>query len=128
MACTSIQPIWHICIERNSVEYQRRHEWVSIRRRRHERVVEVHVHLTEERMEPVIHRCHRCIGGEFGANCSNHLCSNEQVCVGKIDVGISCSRQYEFYRIPRVERRQMLVFYPAAVFYTGLSRWYGEKV
>ena len=52
-------------------------------------------------MEPVIHRCHRCIGGEFGANCSNHLCSNEQVCVGKIDVGISCSRQYEFYRTPR---------------------------
>ena len=27
---------------------------ISIRRRRHERVVEVHIHLAEERMEPVI--------------------------------------------------------------------------
>ena len=46
---------------------------VSIRRRRHERVVDVHVHLlAEERMEPVIHRCHRSIGGEVGADSSNH--------------------------------------------------------
>ena len=52
---------------------------VSIRRRRHERVVEVHVHLAEERMEPVIHRCHRCIGGEVGADSSNHLSTDEQV-------------------------------------------------
>ena len=54
---------------------------VSIRRRRHERVVEIHVHLSEERMEPVIPRCHRCIGGEVGADSSNHLSSNEQICV-----------------------------------------------
>ena len=73
---------------------------VCIRRRRHERVVELHVHLAEERMEPVIHRCHRCIGGEVGADSSNHLSSNEQVCVGKIEVGISCSRYHEFYWTP----------------------------
>ena len=51
-------------------------------------------------MEPVIHRCHRCIGGEVGADSSNHLSSNEQVCVGKIEVGISCSRYHEFYWTP----------------------------
>ena len=73
---------------------------VSIQRRRHERVVEVHVHLAEERIGPVIHRCHRCIGGEVGADSSNRLSSNEQVCVGKIDVGISCSRYHEFYWTP----------------------------
>ena len=50
----------------------------SIRRRRHERVVEVHVHLSEERMEPVIHSCRRCIVGDVGAESSNHLSSNEQ--------------------------------------------------
>ena len=50
---------------------------VSIRRRRHERVVAVRVHLADERMEPVIHRCHRCIVGEVGADSSNHLSSNE---------------------------------------------------
>ena len=76
---------------------------VSIRRRRHERVVAVHVHLAEERMEPVIHRCHRCIGGEVGADSSNHLSSDEQVRVCKIEVGISCSRYHEFYWTPRVE-------------------------
>ena len=93
---------------------------VNIRRRRHERVVEVHVH-----------RCHRCIGGEVGADSSNHLGSNEQVCVGKIEVGISCSRCHEFYWTPpppRVERRQRLVFYPSTVFYTRLRRWHGENV
>ena len=100
---------------------------VSIRRRRHARVVEVHVHLAEKRMEPVIHRCHRCIGGEVGADSSNHLSSNEQVCVGKIEVGISCSRYHEFYWTPRVERCQRLVFYPATVFYTRLRRWNGER-
>ena len=73
---------------------------VSIRRRRHERVVEVHFHLAEERMEPVIHRCHRCIGGEVGADSSNHLSSDEQACVGKIEVGISCSRYHELYWTP----------------------------
>ena len=52
---------------------------VSILRRRHERVVEIHVHLAEEIMEPVIHRCHRCIGGEVGADSSNHLSLNEHV-------------------------------------------------
>ena len=51
-------------------------------------------------MEPVIHRCHRCIGGEVGAHSSNHLRSNEQVCIGKIEVGISCSRYYKFYWTP----------------------------
>ena len=51
-------------------------------------------------MEPVIHRCHLCIGGEVGADSSNHLSSNEQVCVGKIEVGISCSRYHEFYWTP----------------------------
>ena len=70
---------------------------VSIRRRRHERVAEVHVNLAKERMETVIHRCHRCIGGEFDADSSNHLSSNEQVCVGKIEVGLSCSRYHELY-------------------------------
>ena len=55
----------------------------------HERVVEVYVHLAEERMEPVIHRSHRCIRGEVGADSSNHLSSDEQVGVGKIEVGIS---------------------------------------
>ena len=94
---------------------------VSIRRRRHERVVEVHVHLAEERMEPVIHRCHRCIGGEVGADSSNHLSSDEQVRVCKIEVGISCSRYHEFYWTPRVERCQRLVFNPATVFYTRLA-------
>ena len=79
---------------------------VSIRRRRHERVVEVHVHLAEERMEPVIHRCHRCICGEVGADSSNHLSSDEQVRVCKIEVGISCSRYQELYWTPRVERCQ----------------------
>ena len=73
---------------------------VGILPRCYERVVEVHVHLAEERMEPVIHRCHRCIGGEVGADSSNHLSSNEQVCVGKIEVGISCSRYHEFYWTP----------------------------
>ena len=52
---------------------------VRIRRRRHERVVKVHVHLTEEIMEPVIHRYHWRIGGEVGADSLNHLCSNEEV-------------------------------------------------
>ena len=42
----------------------------------------VHAHLAEERMEPVIHRCHWGIGGEVGADSSNHLSSNEPVCVG----------------------------------------------
>ena len=51
-------------------------------------------------MEPVIRRCHRCIGGEVGADSSNHLSSNAQVCVGKIEVGISCSRYHEFYWTP----------------------------
>ena len=101
---------------------------VSIRRRRHERVVEVHVHLAEERMEPVIHRCHRCIGGEVGADSSNHLSSNEQVCVDKIEVGIACSRYHELYWTTRVERCRRLVFYPATVFYTRLRRWHGDKV
>ena len=74
---------------------------VSIRRRCHERVVEVHVQLAEERMETVvIHSCHRCIGGEVGADSSNYLSSNEQVYIGKIDVGISCSRYHEFYWTP----------------------------
>ena len=101
---------------------------LSIRRRRHERVVEVHVHLAEERMEPVIHRCHRCIGGEVGADSSNHLSSDEQVRVCKIEVGISCSRYHEFYWTPRVERCQRLVFNPSTVFYTRLGRWHGENV
>ena len=70
---------------------------VSIRRRRHERVVEVHVHLTDERMESL---CHLCIGGEVGADSSNHLSSNEQVCVGKIEIRISCSRYHELYWTP----------------------------
>ena len=70
---------------------------VSIRRRRHERIVEVHVHLAEERMEPVIYRCYRYVVAEVGADSSNHLNSNEQVCVDKIEVGISCSRYHEFY-------------------------------
>ena len=65
---------------------------VIIRRSHHERVVEVHVYLAWERMGPVIHRCHRCIGGEVGADSSNHLSSNEQVGGGKIEVGISCSQ------------------------------------
>ena len=58
------------------------------------------MNLADERMEPVIHRCHRCVGGEVGADSSNHLSSNEQVCVGKIEVGISCSRYHEFYWTP----------------------------
>ena len=73
---------------------------VSIRRRCLERVVEVYVHLTEERVELVVHRCHMCIGGQVGADASTHFSSNEQVCVGKIEVGISCTRQHEFYRTP----------------------------
>ena len=56
-------------------------KWVIIRQSRHERVVEVHVHLAEERMEPVIQRCHRCIGGEVGTDSSNHLSSDEQVLI-----------------------------------------------
>ena len=74
---------------------------VSIRRRCHEHVVDVYVHLAEERVEPVVHRCHLCIGGEVGTDSSNNLSSNEQVGVGKIEVGISCSRQHEFYRTPK---------------------------
>ena len=67
-------------------------------------------------MEPVIHRRHWCIGGEVGADSSNHLSSDEQVSVGNIEVGISCSWYHEFYLAPRVEGRQRLVFYPATVF------------
>ena len=100
---------------------------VSIRRRRQERLVEVHVHLAEERMEPVTHRCHRFIGGEVGADPSNHLSSNEQVCIGKIEVGISCSRYHELHWTPRVERRQRLVLYSATVFSTRLRRWHNRK-
>ena len=72
----------------------------TIRRRSHERDVDVHVHLAEERMEPVIHRFHRCIGGEVGADSSNHLSSNKQIGVGKMEVGISCSRYHEFKWAP----------------------------
>ena len=58
-------------------------------------------------MELVIHRCHRCIGGEVGADSSKQLSSNEQVCVGKIEVGISCSRYHEFYWTPPPESRDV---------------------
>ena len=94
---------------------------VSIRRRRHERVVEVHVHLAEERMEPVIHRCHRCIGGEVGTDSSNHLSSNEQVCVGKIEVGISCSRYLEFYWTPSRETSKVGVLPSDRLLYSSAS-------
>ena len=85
---------------------------------------ETHVHLAEDRMEPVIHMYHRCIGGEVDADSSNHLSSNEQVCVDTIEVGISCSRYHTLYWTPppRVERRQRFVFY------TRLYRWHGENI
>ena len=67
---------------------------VSIRRRRHERVVDVHVHLAEERMKLFIHRCYRCISGEVGADSSNQFSSNEQIDIDNIELGISCSQQH----------------------------------
>ena len=100
---------------------------VSIRRRCHKRVIDVYVHLTEERVEPVVHRCHLCISGEVGTVSSNNLSSNEQVGVGKIEVGISGSRQHEFNWTPE-SRRQRLVFYLATIIDTRLRRWHGEKV
>ena len=44
-----------------------------------------------------MHRCHRCTGGEVCNDSSNHLSSDEQVGVGKIEVGISSSRYHKFY-------------------------------
>ena len=70
------------------------------------RVVEVHVHLAEDRMEPVFHRCHRCFGGEVCGDSSNHLSSNEQVCVDNIEVGIPYSRYHEFYWTPPPPSRE----------------------
>ena len=64
------------------------------------RVIDIYVHLTEERVEPVVHRCHLCISGEVGTVSSNNLGSNEQVGVGKIEVGISGSRQHKFNWTP----------------------------
>ena len=46
---------------------------IGIRRRRHERVVEVYVHLAEQRMEPVVHVRHRRIVGDVGAHSPYHL-------------------------------------------------------
>ena len=71
---------------------------IGIRRRRHERVVEVYVHLAEQRMEPIVHGRHRRIVGNVGARSPNHLGANEQVSVGEIDVSVSGSWYDEFYR------------------------------
>ena len=101
---------------------------IGVRRRRHERVVEVYVHLAEQRMEPIVHGRHRRIVGDVGAYSANHLGANEQVSVGEIDVSVSGSGYDELYRATRIERRDRLVFYPAAVFDARLSRGYGEQV
>ena len=101
---------------------------IGIRRRRHERVVEVYVHLAEQRMEPVVHVRHRRIVGDVGARSPNHLGANEQVSVGEIDVSVSGSGHDEFYRAPRIERRDRLVFYPATLVDARLRRRYGEQV
>ena len=101
---------------------------IGIRRRRHERVVEVYVHLAEQRMEPVVHGRHRRIVGDVGARSPNHLGANEQVSVGEIDVSVSGSGHDEFYRAARIERRDRLVFYPATLVDARLRRRYGEQV
>ena len=101
---------------------------VGVRRRRHERVVEVYVHLAEQRMEPIVQGRHRCIVGDVGAYSANHLGANEQISVGTIDVSVSGSGYDEFYRATRIERRDRLVLYPATVFDASLRRWYGEQV
>ena len=76
---------------------------IGIRRRRHERVVEVYAHLAEQRMEPVVHGRHRRIVGDVGSRSPNHLIANEQVSVGEIDVSFSGSGHDEFYRAARIE-------------------------
>ena len=48
--------------------------------------------------------------------------TDEQVCVGNIEVGISFSWYHKFYWAPTVERCQRLVFYPATVFNTSQRR------
>ena len=57
---------------------------IGIPRRRH--IVEVYVHLAEQRMEPIVHGLHRRIVGDFGARSTDHLGANEQISVGEIDV------------------------------------------
>ena len=101
---------------------------ICIRRRRHERVVEVYVHLAELRMEPVVHGRQRRIVGDVCASSPNHLGANEQVSVGEIDVSVSGSGHDEFYRAARIERRDRLVFYPATLVDARLRRRYGEQI
>ena len=72
-------------------------------------------------MEPVIHRCHRCIDGEVGADSSNILSSNEQVCVDKIEVGISCSRYHELCWTPSRKISKVGVLPSDSLLYSSAS-------
>ena len=67
------------------------------------RVIEVYVHLAEERMQPIVNGCHGGIIGKVGPRSANNLSSNEQVSVGKIDVSVSGSGYDKFYRATGIE-------------------------
>ena len=99
---------------------------IGIRRRRHERVIEVYAHLAEQRMEPIVHGRHRRIVGDVSAYSPGHVGANEQVIVGKIDVSVS--GYDELYWVTLIEQRDRLVFYPGTVFDARLRRRYDEQV
>ena len=71
---------------------------IRVGRTGHQRTVQVDVDLTEQRMQPVIHRTHGIDQVEVTFVGSGHLCLNVYQRVGEIQVIVSRSGYQELYR------------------------------
>ena len=101
---------------------------IRVGRRGHERAVQIDVDLTEQRMQPVIHRSHGVGQVEIVPVGSCHLRLHVQHRVGEIQVIVARSGYEEFYRSTRVQRGHGLMFHYVAVDDAVLSGGYGKEI
>ena len=97
-------------------------------RRGHERVVQREVHVTEQRMQEVVHRCHGFARVDIGTVGSRHLHLQVEHRVGEIYVIVSRSGDEEFDRSSRVQRGRGLMFHHVTVDDAVLSGGYGKEI